>query len=105
MPINIGTYHIQPNRCTWVVLWLFRFRSTPQRSLIYGPLSRVLFGESLVNRLYSEIDQIHLSIEAQCVSPYYPLWTATMMSYMDTLFLKSILLHYIVTIISIKVQL
>ncbi len=69
--------HIQPHRCTWVVIWLFCFRSTPQRSLIYGPLSRVLFGESLVNRLYSEIDQIHLSIEVQCVSHYYPRWTAT----------------------------
>ena len=73
----IGTYSIQPNRCTWVVLWLFCFRSTPQRSLIYGPLSRVLFGESLVVRLYSEIDQTYLSIEAQCVSHYYPRWTAT----------------------------
>ncbi len=67
-----GTYSIQPNGCTWVVLWLFCFRSTPQRSLIYGPLSRVLFGESLVIRLYSEIDQTYLSIEAQCVSHYYP---------------------------------
>ena len=86
MPINIGTYNIQPYRCTWVVLWLFCFRSTPQRSLIYGPLSRVLFGESLVNRLYSEIDQIHLSIEAQCVSPYYPLWTATQLFFI--MFLK-----------------
>ncbi len=77
MPINIGTSHIQPHRCTWVVLWLFCFRSTPQRSLIHGPLSKVLFGESLVNRVYSEIDQTYLSIEAQCVSHYYPRWTAT----------------------------
>ncbi len=77
MPINIGTYLIQPHRCTWVVLWLFCFRSAPQHSLIYGPLSRVLFGESLVKRLYSEIDQTYLSIEAQCVSHYYPRWTAT----------------------------
>ncbi len=73
MPINTGTYHIQPLRCTWVVLWLFCFRSTPQRSLI----SRVHFGESLVNRLYSEIDHTYLSIEAQCVSRHYPRWTAT----------------------------
>ncbi len=40
-------------------------------------LSRVHFGESLVNRLYSEIDQTYLCIEAQCVSHYYPRWTAT----------------------------
>ncbi len=81
MPINIGTDHIQPLRSTWVVLWLFFFRSTPQRSLILGPLSRVHFGESLVNRLYSEIDQTYLSIEAQCVSHYYPRWTATHYTY------------------------
>ncbi len=34
-------------------------------------------GLSLVNRLYSEIDQTYLSIEAQCVSHHYPRWTAT----------------------------
>ncbi len=53
------------------------FRSTPQHSLILGPLSRVHFGESLVNRLYSEIDHTYLTIEAQCVSHHYPRWTAT----------------------------
>ncbi len=36
--------------------------------ILLGPLSRVHFGESLVIRLYSEIDHIHLSSEAQCVS-------------------------------------
>ncbi len=54
--------------------------STPQRSLILGPLSRVHFGESLVNRLYSEIDQTYLSIEALCVSHHYPRWTATIVT-------------------------
>ncbi len=49
----------------------------PQRSLSHGPLLRVYFGESLVVRLFSEIDHIHLSIEAQCVSHHYPQWTAT----------------------------
>ncbi len=44
----------------------------PQHSLHHGPLSRVHFGESLVIRLYSEIDQIHLSSEAQCVSHHLP---------------------------------
>ncbi len=43
-----------------------------QVSLQHGPLSRVHFGESLVVRLYSEIDQIHLSSEAQCVSHHLP---------------------------------
>ncbi len=30
------------------------------------------FGESLIFRLYSEIDHIHLSSEAQCVTHLYP---------------------------------
>ncbi len=34
--------------------------------------SGVHFGESLVVRLYSEIDHIHLSSEAQCVSHHLP---------------------------------
>ncbi len=38
---------------TWVVLWLFC--------------------QSVVVRLHSEIDQIHLSIEAQCVTTLLPL--------------------------------
>ncbi len=38
-----------------------------------GPLFRVRFGESLVYRLYSEIDHLHLSIEAQYVSHLLPL--------------------------------
>ena len=37
-----------------------------------GPLLRVRFGESLVFRLYTEIDHIHLSSEAQCVSHLLP---------------------------------
>ncbi len=39
----------------------------------YGPPIGVHFRESLVIRLYSEIDQIHLSIEAQCVTTLLPL--------------------------------
>ncbi len=35
--------------------------------------------ESLVVRLYSEIDHTYLSSEAQCVSHHYPRWTATTM--------------------------
>ncbi len=50
----------------------------PLRSLLHGPLSSVHFGESLVVRLYSEIDHTYLSIEAQCVSHHYPWWTATL---------------------------
>ncbi len=38
----------------------------------HGPLFRVHFGESLVVRLYSEINQIHLSSEAQCASHHLP---------------------------------
>ncbi len=50
---------------TWVVLWLLFFRSAP-------PIG-VRFRESLVIRLHSEIDQIHISIEAQCVTTLLPL--------------------------------
>ncbi len=44
----------------------------PLRSLTNSPLFRVRFGESLVVGLYSEIDHIHLSIEAQCVTTLLP---------------------------------
>ncbi len=44
----------------------------PLCSLLHGLLSRVHFGESLVVRLYSEIDHIHLISEAHCVSHLYP---------------------------------
>ncbi len=55
---------------TWVVLWLLFF---PLRSLINGPPIGIRFRESLGIRLHSEIDQIHLSIEAQCVTTLLPL--------------------------------
>ncbi len=45
----------------------------PLRSLINGPPIGVCFRESLVVRLHSESDQIHLSIEAQCVTTLLPL--------------------------------
>ncbi len=45
----------------------------PLRSLINCPPIGVRFRESLVIRLHSEIDQIHLSIEAQCVTTLLPL--------------------------------
>ncbi len=45
----------------------------PLCSLIKGPPIGVRFRESLVNRLHSEIDQIHLSIEAQRVTTLLPL--------------------------------
>ncbi len=46
----------------------------PLRSLSHSPLSRVHFGESLVVRLYSEIDHIHLSSVSAIFTPG---WTAT----------------------------
>ncbi len=62
---------------TWVVLWLLFFRSAPFTFPSKRSTHRVRFRESLVVRLYSEIDQIHVSIEAQCVTTYYPWVTAT----------------------------
>ena len=50
----------------WVVLWLLFLRSAPSTfPLQQVTLCGVCFWESLVFRLYSVIDQIHLSIEAQ----------------------------------------
>ncbi len=77
MPINIGTYHIQPTGVDGLCFGYCVSGPLPLRSLILGPLSRVHFGESLVVRLYSEIDHTYLSIEGQCVSHHYPRWTAT----------------------------
>ncbi len=45
---------------TWVVLWLLFFRSAPSTF----PTKRSTHKRSLVIRLHSEIDQIHLGIEA-----------------------------------------
>ncbi len=77
MPINIGTYHIQPTGVHGLCFGYCFSGPLPLSSLILGPLSRVHFGESLVVRLYSEIDHTYLSIEAQSVSHHYPRWTAT----------------------------
>ncbi len=75
--INIGTYHILPAGIHGLCFGHCFSGPLPLRSLLHGPLSRVHFGESLVVRLYSEIDHTYLSIEAQCVSHHYPRWTAT----------------------------
>ncbi len=40
--------------------------------LTNGPHFRARFGESPVVRLYSQIDNLHLSIEAQCISHLLP---------------------------------
>ena len=42
--------------------------------------SQCSFRESLVIRLHSEIDQIHLSIEAQCVTTLLPGWVILVFS-------------------------
>ncbi len=70
--IIIGTYHILPMGIHGLCFGYCFSGPLPLRSLILGPLSRVHFGESLVIRLYSEIDHTYLSIEAQCVSHHYP---------------------------------
>ncbi len=72
MPINIGTFHILPTGLHGLCFGFCFAGPLPLRSLSHGPLSRVHFGESLVIRLYSEMDHIHLSSEAQCVSHLLP---------------------------------
>ncbi len=71
-PGAFGTFHILPTGIHGLCFGSYLSGPLPQRSLLLGPLSRVHFGESLVVRLYSEIDQIHLSSEAQCVSHHLP---------------------------------
>ncbi len=58
---------------TWSI-WTCCFSGLlPLRSLTNGQPIWVRFQECLVVRLHSEIDQIHLSIEAQCVTTLLPL--------------------------------
>ncbi len=73
MPINSGTFHILPSGIHGLCFGSYFSGPLALHSLQHGPLSRVHFGESLVVRSYSEIDQIHLSSEAQCVSHHLPL--------------------------------
>ncbi len=72
MPIKIGAFHILPTGLHGLCFGFCFAGPLPLRSLLHGPLSRVHFGESLVVRLHSEIDHIHLSSEAQCVSHHLP---------------------------------
>ncbi len=71
--IIFGTYHILPTGIHGLCFGYCFSGPLPLHSLLHGPLSRVHFRESLVVRLYSEIDHIYLSIEAQCVSHHLPL--------------------------------
>ncbi len=72
LPIKIGTFQFLPTGLHGLCFGFCFAGPVPLRSLLHGTLSRVHFGESLVVRLYSEIDQIHLSSEAQCVSHHLP---------------------------------
>ncbi len=49
----------------------------PLRSLINGPPIGVRFRESLVIRLHSEIDHIHLALKPSVTPPFYPWVIAT----------------------------
>ncbi len=54
---------------TWVVLWLLFCRSAPSTfPVTWSTLKGPAFRGVPSHRLYSEIDHIHLSSEAQCVS-------------------------------------
>ncbi len=68
LPIKIGTFQFLPTGLHGLCFGYCFSGPLPLHSLTNGPLFRVRFGESLVVRLYSEIDHLHLSIEAQCVS-------------------------------------
>ncbi len=73
LPIKIGTFQFLPTGLRGLCFGYCFSGLLPLSSLTNGPLVRVCFGESLVVTLYSEIDHIHLSIEAQCVIALLPL--------------------------------
>ncbi len=73
LPIKIGTFQFLSTGLHGLCFGYCFSGPLPLRSLTNGPLFRVRFGESLVVRLYSEIDHLHLSIEAQCVIALLPL--------------------------------
>ncbi len=68
-----GTFQFLPTGLHGLCLGCCFSGLLPLRSLANGPLIGVRFRECLVVRLHSEIDQIHLSIEAQCVTTLLPL--------------------------------
>ncbi len=70
--VPVVSFHILPTGLHGLCFAFCFAGPLPLRFLSHGPLSRVHFGESLVIRLYSEIDHIHLSSEAQCVSHHLP---------------------------------
>ncbi len=70
--VNFGTFQFLPTGLHGLCFGFCFAGPLPLRSLAQSPLLRVRFGESLVFRLYSEIDHIHLSSEAQCVSHHLP---------------------------------
>ncbi len=65
-------YHILPTGLHGLCFGFCFAGPLPLHSLSHGPILRVHFRESLVVRLYSEFDHIHLSSEAQCVSHHLP---------------------------------
>ncbi len=69
---NFGTFQFLPTGLHGLCIGFCFAGPLPLRSLTHGPLLRVRFGESLVFRLYWEIDHIHRIIEAQCVSHHLP---------------------------------
>ncbi len=66
--IKIGSFQFLPTGLHGLCFGCCFSGLLPLRSLANGPPIGVRFWESLVGRLHSEIDQIHLSIEAQCVT-------------------------------------
>ncbi len=73
LPIKIGSFQFLPTGLHGLCFGCGFSGPLPLRSLANGPPIVVCFRESLFVRLHSEIDQIHLSIEAQCVTTRLPL--------------------------------
>ncbi len=66
--------YLRVNMGCALAIFFFFSGPLPLRSYIGQSTFRGLFpGVPSLNRLYSEIDQIHLSIEAQCGTAYLPM--------------------------------
>ncbi len=68
LALKIGSFQFLPTGLHGLCFGCCFSGPLPLRSLTNGSPIGVRFRESLVIRLYPEIDQIHLSIEAQCVT-------------------------------------
>ncbi len=75
--LNIGTFHILPTGLHGLCFGFCFAGPLPLRSLTYGPLLRVHFGESLVIDHTQKSTISILAVKLSVSAIIYPWWTAT----------------------------